>query len=95
MVIYPPDTTRSTVQIHERDLVWMVRLRSLSLFRHPTTSIKFEVIYFPTTPAMRFWDESQPDRRDLSFRLFLRGFLLGRGGRIITTNTSSSGDDSA
>ena len=80
MVVYPPDTPKSTVQIHERDLIWMVRLRSLSLFRHPTTKIKFEVVYFPTTPAMRFWNASEPDKRDLSFQIFLRAFLLGEEG---------------
>ncbi len=29
---------------------------------------------------MRFWDESEPDKRDLSFRVFLRAFLLGEEG---------------
>jgi hypothetical protein len=80
MVVYPPNTPKSTVLIHERDLIWMVRLRSLSLFQHPTTKIKLEVVYFPTTPAMRFWDESKPDKRDLSFRVFRRAFLLGEEG---------------
>ena len=80
MIVYPRDTPKSTVQIHERDLIWMVRQRNLSLFQHPTTKIKFEVVYFPTTPAMRFWDESEPDKRDLSFRVFRRAFLLGEEG---------------
>src|SRR5438034_1646091 len=75
MIVYPPDTQLS-VLIHERDLIWMVRPRSLSLFRHSN----IEVAYFPTTPAMRFWDESEPDKRDLLFRVFLRAFLLGEKG---------------
>jgi hypothetical protein len=80
MFVYPPGTLKSRVQIHERDLIWMVRLRSLPLFRHPTTKIKFEVLYFPTKPSMRFWDKSEEDKRDLSFRVFLRAFLLGEEG---------------
>ena len=80
MIVYPRDTPKSTVEIHERDLIWMVRQRNLSLFQYPTTKIKFEVVYFPTTPAMRFWDESEPDKRDLSFRVFRRAFLLGEEG---------------
>jgi hypothetical protein len=70
MVVYPPSTPNSTVHIHERDLIWMVRLTSLPLFRHPTTKIKHEVVYFPTTPAMRFWDVSEPDKRERALRLF-------------------------
>jgi hypothetical protein len=77
LIVYPRDILKRTVQIHERDLIWMVRQRSLSLFQNPTTKIKYEVVYFPTTPAMRFWDESEPDKRDLSFRVFRRAFLLG------------------
>ena len=80
MVVYPPDTPESTVRIHERDLVWLISQRSLSLFQHPTTNIKYEVVYFPTTPAMRFWGESEPDKREISFRVFLRAFLLGEQG---------------
>jgi hypothetical protein len=76
IVVYPTDTLESTVRIHERQLVWMVRQRNVCLFEHATT-FKYEVVYFPTTPAMRFWDESEPDKRDLSFRLFQRAFLLG------------------
>jgi len=76
IVVYPPDTSDSTVRIHERQLVWMVRQRTISLFEH-VTKFKYEVVYFPTTPAMRFWDESEPHKRDLSFRLFRRAFLLG------------------
>jgi len=80
MVVYPPDTSESTVRIHERDLVWLISQRSLSLFQHPITKIKYEVVYFPTTPAMRFWSESEPDKREISFRVFLRAFLLGEQG---------------
>ena len=76
IVLYPPNTSESTVRIDERQLVWMVRQRNISLFAH-ATKFKHEVVYFPTTPAMRFWDESEPQKRALSFRVFQRAFLLG------------------
>jgi hypothetical protein len=76
IIVYPPGTSISTVLIHERDLIWMVRLRNISLFRHP----KIEVVYFPATPAIRFWQESKPDKRDLLLRAFVRAFILGEEG---------------
>lgn len=76
IVDYPPDTSESTVSIHERQLVWMVRQRSVPLFEH-ATKFKCEVVYFPTTAPMRFWDETEPAKRDLPFRFFRRAFLLG------------------
>ena len=77
MVVYPPDTPESTVRIHERDLVWLISQRSLSLFQHPTTNINYEVVYFPTMPRCGFGARANRTRGRSHFEFSCMHSYLG------------------